>query len=64
MAVVNKNQMAGMRGDARTRFYLPDDDCLPRFNYSTGAGWRIKNNGHLKWGSRTTNKGKLRRCYR
>lgn len=42
----------------------PDADCLPRFNYSNGAGWRTKNKGRVKWDSRTTNKGKTRRCYR
>ena len=63
MAMINKNQLGGMRGDVRYKYYQPDSDCLPRFNYSNGAGWRTKNRGKIKWDSKSTNKGKRRRCY-
>lgn len=50
MSRVNKNQMAGKRGVSASAWYLPDKDCLPRFNYSNGAGWRTKKEGRIKWG--------------
>lgn len=37
---VNKNQMAGKRGAGASAWYLPDRDCLRRYNYSNGAGWK------------------------
>lgn len=60
MAIKRKMTRDAVRGD----FFTPDSDCLPRFNYSNGAGWRTNNRGHIRWDSRTTNKGKVRRCHR
>jgi hypothetical protein len=39
MGRVNKNQRAGVRGKGM------DEDsktCLPKFNYSNGAGWKTR----------------------
>jgi hypothetical protein len=47
MRKLNKNARAGIRG-GKNPFFFPDNDCLPKFNYSNGAGWRSKNKGHLK----------------
>jgi hypothetical protein len=44
---VNKNQLAGQRGKDR---FKPDGDCLPKYNYSNGAGWRTKKPGKIYWG--------------
>jgi hypothetical protein len=35
------------RDSVRGAFFAPDSDCLPKYNYSTGAGWRTKNRGHV-----------------
>jgi hypothetical protein len=34
---VSKNSRVGRD---RLNFFLPDSDCLPKFNYSNGAGWK------------------------
>ena len=53
MALANKNQRAGMRGGERP-YFQPDDDCLRKYNYSNGAGWRTKKplKSRLGWGIR------------
>jgi hypothetical protein len=52
MAIVNKNQLVGVRGGMNP-MYFPDRDCLRKFNYSNGAGWRTKNKNKClrKWGN-------------
>ena len=37
MAMISKNSRIGRDG-----MVAPDSDCLPRFNYSNGAGWKTR----------------------
>lgn len=46
MTMMSKNSRVGRD---RSGFYKPDSDCLKRFNYSNGAGWRTKNKGKLSF---------------
>jgi hypothetical protein len=39
MAMMSKNSRVGRD---RNNFYAPDRDCLPKFNYATGAGWKTR----------------------
>lgn len=39
---VNKNQMAGKRGANRENLNDVPFPILPKYNYSTGAGWKSK----------------------
>ena len=41
MAMISKNQGRYL-GKENNPFYLPDRDCLPKHNYSTGAGWKTR----------------------
>jgi hypothetical protein len=38
---VSKNQ-GRLQENARKRFYDGDSDCLPKYNYSNGAGMKTK----------------------
>lgn len=58
MAEINKNQLAGQRGGVRRKYYEPDSDCLRRFNYSNGRGWRTKNTGHISFGIKRIGEGR------
>ena len=61
MAMINKNQR--MNRGASSPFYLPDSDCLPKFNYSNGAGFKAsKKKDKYNWNGQRTNRGKPRRC--
>ena len=53
MGKVNKNQLAGVRGKADKA----DRDCLPRYNYSNGAGWKTSK----KWEKKLSFKIKSKR---
>ena len=47
MAMINKNQKVH---GGQNPFFLPDSDCLPKYNYSTGAGWKTRKGatiGHM-----------------
>jgi hypothetical protein len=35
---ISKNQRSHRGG--HNPFHLPDSDCLPKFNFSNGAGWK------------------------
>jgi hypothetical protein len=45
---LSKNQLAGKRG-GQNPFFQPDTDCLRKFNYSNGAGWRTKKQGKVRF---------------
>jgi hypothetical protein len=48
--LVNKNQMAGNRGDARKAFYAGEPhNCLPKHCYALGAGYKTKNKRPLRF---------------
>jgi hypothetical protein len=55
MAGMSKNSRVGR---VRGGFYEPDRDCLRRFNYSNGAGWRTKNTKGLQWGIKSKKRGR------
>lgn len=57
MALVNKNQLAGKRGGVNP-FYQPDSDCLRKYNYSNGAGWRTKKTGRLHFNVKSKKRGR------
>jgi hypothetical protein len=62
MAMISKNQGRYL-GKDKNPFYLPDSDCLPKHNYSTGAGYKAsKKKDKYNWIGNRTNRGKPRRC--
>jgi hypothetical protein len=52
---INKNQRQN-RGKENP-MYAPDKDCLRKFNYSNGAGWRTKNTKGLNWSGKRKKRG-------
>jgi hypothetical protein len=55
MAGMSKNSRVGR---VRGGFYEPDKDCLRRFNYYNGAGWRTKNTKGVQWGIKSKKRGR------
>ena len=33
-------KQAHIQGMTKAEYYLPDSDCLRKYNYSNGAGWK------------------------
>lgn len=54
MALPNKNQMAGQRGDTRNKYCNGGEEmCLPKYNAANvGAMWKTKkkHEGKIRWG--------------
>lgn len=55
MAIMSKNSRVGRD---RFGYYKPDSDCLKKFNYSNGAGWRTKNKGKIHFKIRSLGEGR------
>ena len=51
--MISKNSRVGKD----TTKYEPDSDCLRKFNYSNGAGWRTKKTKGLNWNGKRKKRG-------